>query len=129
VSPARDFPEARVAEPAVAVVVGDLLRLHEQVHMVGAQVVAQLQRLQQVEHLQHGEALRRRRGLVDGHAAIAAADRLAPIGLLRGEVAFAEHAAERGEALRHFALVEAGAAIRRDGLQRACERWISKDWT
>jgi hypothetical protein len=87
--------EARIAKPAVAVVVGDLLRLHQQVHVIGPEEVAlaELERLKEVEHFEHGEALRRRRRLADRDAAIRAADRLAPVRLLGGQVRFGEEAA------------------------------------
>src|SRR5439155_5585417 len=102
---------ARMREPALAVVLRDLLRLHQEMDMIGAEERPELERLDEIEHLEHREALRRRGRLVDRDAAIGAADRLAPVGALRGEVVFGKEAAELGELCRHLAVVEAGAAL------------------
>ena len=84
----RHVGEARVGDMAVAVVIGELLGLHHQMHAVGPEerLAVQLERLEQVQHLEHGEALGRRRRLVDRDVAIAALDRLAPARGLRLEV-------------------------------------------
>ena len=57
---------------------------------VGGVVVAQFERLQEIEHLEHCEALRRRRSLVERDAAIAAADWLAPLRSLRTKIGLGE---------------------------------------
>ena len=90
----RHVAEARVADVAVAVVIGELLGLDHEMDVVGAEerLAAQVERLEQVQHLEHREALGRRRRLVDRHAAIGADDRLAPARLLRLEVAGGEEA-------------------------------------
>src|SRR5438067_4225279 len=80
----RDEPRQRhlgmawIGKPAVAIVIGELLRLHEQVYMIRAVVRAELERLDEIQHLEHAEALRRGRRFVNGDPAVAAADRLAP---------------------------------------------------
>ena len=81
----RYIGEARVGQMAVAVVIGELLGLHHEMHVVGTQerLLVHLQRLEQVQHLQHGEALRRRGRFVDGDTAIAALERFAPARDLR----------------------------------------------
>jgi hypothetical protein len=95
-------------------VVGDLLRLHKEVHVVRTEVRTELEGLEQVQHLEHGEALRWRRRLEDRDAAVSAMDRLAPIRALRGEVALGEEAAEFGKLTRHLAFIEPGAPMRGD---------------
>ena len=52
----------------------------------------ELERLEQVQHLQHRKALGRRRCLVDRDVAIGALDRLAPARGLRREVGWGEEA-------------------------------------
>jgi hypothetical protein len=93
--------------------------------VVGAEerLAAQVERLEQVQHLEHREALGRRRRLVDRDAAIAADDRLAPARLLCLEVRGGEEAVvgprPAHQLLRHLALVEAVPAVARDRFQRA----------
>ena len=92
--------ERRIGEQAVAIVIGQLLGLDQQVQEVGAQELApvQLERLEDVEHLQHGEALRRRRRVVDLDVPVAALQGRAPVRLLGLEVGGVEEAAlPRGE--------------------------------
>src|SRR6267378_8127658 len=114
---------ARVAEPAVAIVIGELLRLHQQVDVIRAMVGAELERLDEVQHLEHGKALRRRRRLVNGYAAVSAGDRIAPIGALRGEVRAAEESAALSREARQrggdLALIVAGTPLRGDRFERA----------
>src|SRR3989441_7985006 len=118
--------EARIGEPAVAIVIGDLLRLHQEMSVSGAEERPRLERLDEIQHLEHREALRRGGRLVDRHAAIAAADRLAPVRALGGEILLAEEAAQLGELHRDFAFVEPRAALLADRLQRARERRVGK---
>ncbi|MBK7473536.1 MAG: hypothetical protein IPI73_25815 [Betaproteobacteria bacterium] len=121
----RDPGERRVGEPAVAVVIRDLLGLHHQVHVVGPEklLLVEFQRLEQVEHLQDGETLRGRRRLPEREVAVRAADRLAPGRLLRGEVQRGEEAApllrEAGELRADGALVEAGPPVAADRFEGA----------
>ena len=129
----RHVGEARVGEMAVAVVIGDLLGLHHEMHRVGPEerLFVQLEGLQQVQHLEHGEALGRRRRLVDRHVAIAALDRLAPARRLRLEVVQREEAVVgvgvAHQLARHLAVVEAVPAVAGDGLQRAREIRVLED--
>ena len=123
----RHVGEARVADVAVAVVIGELLGLHHEMDVVGAEerLAVQLERLEQVQHLEHREALGRRRRLVDRHVAIGADDRLAPARALRREIAGGEEAVvgrrPAHQLLRHLAVVEAVPAVARDSLERARE--------
>ena len=57
----RHLHEARIGEHAVAVVEGDLLGLDEQVHVIGAEILerADVEPLEEAEHLEHGQALGR----------------------------------------------------------------------
>ena len=126
----RHLAVARVGKPAVAIVVGELLRLHEQVHVVGALVGAELEGLDEVQHLEHREALRRRRRLINGHPAVGAGDGLAPVGALRSEIRATEETAvlgrEAGERAGDLAFVEASAALSGDRFERARERRIGE---
>ena len=83
------------ASSLIAVVIGDLLGLHQQVHVIGSEEIlaVQFMRLDQVEHLEHGKALRRRRRVEDRDVAIAADERLAPDRLLPVEIGEPEQAA------------------------------------
>ena len=84
-----------------------------------------VERLDEVEHLEHGEALRRRRRFVDLHAAIRRRHRLAPGGVLAGEVPLVEEPAGRPREARELACglaaVEAVAAGAGDAVERARE--------
>src|SRR6185503_2655316 len=77
--------------------------------------------------LEHREALRGRRRFIEGDAAVAAADGLAPVRALRREVALGEETAELRQLLRHLALVEAGAPLGSDGAQGFCQSNVPKD--
>ena len=128
----RHVGEARVGEMAVAVVIGELLGLHHQMHVVGAEerLAVQVERLEQVQHLEHGEALGRRRRLVDRDVAIAALDRLAPARDLRLEIVAGEEAVvgvgAAHQLARHLAVVEAVPAVAGDRLERAREVGIGE---
>ena len=122
----RHLGEARVGQPAVAVVVGDLLRLHEKMHVIGAVIRAELERLDQVQHLQHRAALRRRRRLVEGDAVVRAAQRLVPARALGAQVSGGEKAAEPCQLGRNLAFVETGATVGCDRLQRPRQRGIGQ---
>jgi hypothetical protein len=94
----RHVDEARVGEVAVAIVIRELLGLDHEVHRVGGEegLLVQLERLQQVEHFENREALRRRRRLDQRDAAVAADERLAPARVLRLQVGGGEEAAFSG---------------------------------
>jgi len=85
----------------------------------------QLERLEQVQHLQHREALGRRRRLVDRDVAIGALDRLGPARGLRLEVGLGEEAvvglAPAHQLLADVAPVEAMPAVTGDRFERASE--------
>ena len=128
----RHIHEARVAQMAVTVVIGHLLGLHQQVRMVGTEVIAfvQFEGLDEVEHFQHGEALGRCRCFVEREVAVAALEWLAPARALCGQVGQGEEAAFfHGEA-RQFggdrAFVEAGAAVFGNRAQRARETGVGE---
>src|SRR5262249_47519629 len=80
---------------------------------------------EEVQHLEGGEALGRRRRLVNGDAAIGRGHRLAPARALLAEILLGEEAAVGARVARHLArrlaLVEAGAAESADALERARE--------
>src|SRR5262249_38527583 len=80
---------------------------------------------EEVQHLEGGDALGRRRRLVNGDAAIGRGHRLAPARALLAQVLLGEEAAVGARVARHLArrlaLVEAGAAERADALERARE--------
>src|SRR5262245_6179398 len=84
-----------------------------------------LRGLDQVQHLDHGEALSRRRGLEDLDVAVPAGKRFAPGRALGREVGRVEEPAagarERGERAGGIAAVEALAAAVRDALEHECE--------
>ena len=119
----------------IAIVVCEHLRLHEQVHVIRPEIVepAQLPGLDETEHLEHGQALGRRRRLVDRDAAIGRVERLPPLGALRGKVALVEEAAVDPGVARHLgrglALVEAGAAAGADALEGPREVGIAEPVT
>ena len=77
-----------IADPAVTVGVGQLHHLDEQVQVLDGMELVALRReaLEQVEDEQRGQALRRRRRLVDRVAAIRRGDRLAPLAGVSGEI-------------------------------------------
>ena len=93
--------------------------------MVGSEKILAMQfvRLEEVEHFQHGKALRRRRRVEHRDVAIAADERLAPTGSLPAEIGEPEQAAARFGEPRHLggdrSLVKAFPAIGGDRLQRA----------
>ena len=107
----RNIGERGIRDPAVAVMVGKLLRLHQEVHVVRAQVFhcRKIIGLDQVQHLQHRDTLRGRRSLVQPDAAIVGKDRFPPLRALRAKVGFGEEPAVRAriarELLRDLALV------------------------
>src|SRR5216684_6030687 len=87
----------RVGDEPGAIGPGDLLRLDEEVPEVrGARPeAAQVERLEQVEHLQRGDSLARWRQLPDAHAAVIGADRVDPRGGRVGQVVRREQSAGR----------------------------------
>ncbi len=116
----------------VTVVVGNLLGLHHQVRMVGTEglTLVQFQRLEQVEHFEHGEALRGRRCFVNGHVAVLPADGLAPARGLGAQVVGGEEATarlgKRSESPAHIAVIEPGPAMRAELCNRACEVGVAQ---
>ena len=86
---ARHLHERRVGVVGVAVGVGQLHRLGDGVHVVGAVVAhrRQVERLEDVERLQQHRPLAREAVLVDGVAAIGRGRRLLDAGEVLGEVA------------------------------------------
>jgi hypothetical protein len=103
---------------------GQHLGLHEEVHVVGPQVLhrRQVQRLEEVQHLEHGDPLGRGRRLVDGNAPVVPGQWRSPGGALAREIALGHEAAVGARVPRDLAgdlaLVELGAAGRGDRLER-----------
>ena len=85
----RHLGEIQVGVVDGPVLVGQLLGLDEEVQVLGRVRLerADVERLQHVEDLQRGDALAVGRDLPHVVAAIAAADRLDPVGLVVAEVA------------------------------------------
>ncbi len=101
----------RIGDPAVAVRVGQLGHLDQQVQMLGRVdlVAREIEALEQVERQQRGQALGGRRRLVHRVAAVGGRDRLAPLALVRGQVLRGEEAVARHavrDRARHAPLVE-----------------------
>src|SRR5262245_43568620 len=94
-------------------------------HVVGPEErpLRDLVRLEEIEHLEHGESLCRRQRLVDRDTSIAARDRLTPPSVLRAKVGFGEEptvlARERREVADDLAPIEPRAAAGRDRLDAA----------
>ena len=107
--------------------VGNLLRLHQEVHVVRAQVFhfRKFKGLDQVQHLQHRDPLGGRRRLVQSDAAIVGRDRVAPLRALRAKVRFGEESAVCAriarELLRDLAFVIGVAPAGADGFNRTRE--------
>ncbi len=91
----RHINKLRIGQIAIAVVIGNLLGLHEQVNMLGAEIAgsAQIEPFQYMEHLKERESLRRRWRLVKLKATVAALDRFGPTRLLRRQVLRIKYAA------------------------------------
>src|SRR3954468_15260105 len=88
-------------------------------YLIGTEERPELERFDQVQHLEHRESLRRRRRLVDRHAAVGAVDRLGPAGVLRAEVALVKEAAQLLQPLGYIAAIETVAPLASNRLQRA----------
>ena len=121
----RHIGKRGIGEHLIAVVIGDLLGLYQEMDMVGPEKVlaVQFMRLDEVEHFEHGKTLRRRRRVEDRDVAVVANKGLAPDRLLPAEIGEPEQAAVfLGEA-RHLGgnrpLVKARPSVIRDRLQRA----------
>src|SRR5207247_2662594 len=86
--------------------------------------------LDQLQHLQHGKALRRRRSLVQREVAIGAGDRLAPTRVLTRKIRFGEKTAaiarELRELARRIAFVEARPATRTDHFERVRKTGVAQ---
>src|SRR5688572_18066413 len=111
----------------------ELFGFDEQVRVVGASKTHALDlvSLEDVEHLQHGDALPVRRQFPYLISAIARRDWIDPIRLVLGEVLRREKAAvflhERGNRLRHSALVKTVTAFFGDCFQSTAETSIDED--
>ena len=110
-------PEARIAEVALQVGIGQLLRLDLPVQRLGAggRIVRQRHRLHDVEHLERGHALAVRRQFVDLPAAIVGGDRLHPFGAEFAQIGRRHDAAQAVEGAQNrlgdgAAIVGVGAA-------------------
>src|SRR5438552_13524872 len=109
-----------VGEQSVAVVIRDLLRLHQQVDELRPEGIqlANLAGLDEVEHLQHRKSLGRRRRLEDLDVPVGSAEGLAPARLLRVKVRLVEKSASRTrearERARRVARVKALVPVRGD---------------
>jgi hypothetical protein len=120
------------ARVLVAIVIGQLLGLDHEVHRVSGQerLFVEVEGLQQVQHLEDGEALRRRRRLIQRDAAVAADQRLAPARVLQPQVVLREEAAlggdEAGQRGADLTGIEAGGAFRCDGLQGSRQTAIAQ---
>ena len=129
----RRLREARVADVAQHVRVGELLRLDHHVQRAGAveAVLAQRKLLHQVEHHQRRDPLRVRRQLVDRPAAIGRRDRLDPFGRELLEIAGGHRAAllvrNRQDGVGCGSLVEACSAVRGDAAQRCREVGVAEE--
>ncbi len=121
------------ADVLVAVGEGQLERLGDHVQIGGAVVphVAKVEAFEQVERVEHGEALRVGRALVDVVAPVVDRDRRGLERLHGGQVGFGDDAAVGGHAghqrLGHRAGVEAGRPLGGDGAQRSGEVGVGHD--
>ena len=121
----RHIGKRGIGQHLIAVVVGDLLGLHQEMDMVGPEEILAVQfvGLDEVEHFEHGKTLRRRRRVEDRDVAVAANKGLAPDRLLPVEIGKAEQAGVfLGEARHlggHRPFVKAGPPVIRDRLERA----------
>ena len=125
-----DGREGRIGIELRAILERELLRLEEQMQVLGAAPLerAEIEPLEDVQHLQDGDALAVRRQLEHAPAAIRRRNRLDPLGAVRAKVLAAEIAAVAADALldggRDGAVVKPGAAFVRDQLVRAREPQI-----
>ena len=98
--------------------------------MIGSEQIpaGRFMRLYQIEHLDDGKALGRRRRVVDRHIPIAADKRRAPDGSLQVKIGEPKQPSRLLREARHFggdgAFVKAGPAKVRDRLQRIRQIWI-----
>ena len=98
--------------------------------MIGSEQIpaGRFMRLYQIEHLEDGKALGRRRRVVDRHIPIAADKRRAPDGSLQVKIGEPKQPSRILREARHFggdgAFVKAGPAKVRDRLQRIRQIWI-----
>ena len=120
----RNAGEARIADVPEQVGVGELLRLDHRVQRA-RRVKAPLadgELLEDVEHLQRGDALAVGRQLADLPAAVGGLDGLHPLGLELRQVLGRHHAAAFAhhghDCLRRRTLVEAVATLLRDSPER-----------
>ena len=129
----RVLDEPRVADVREAVGKRELLRLDREMDRLrrspreGAHVVLR----ENVDHLEHHERLRRRRGRVDHEVAVRRRDGLGELRGVGGEVRGVEQAAVRAgvpdEAGREVALVQRARTLLRDRAQRAAEVRLHQD--
>ena len=82
-----------IGQVALAILERELGRLHGQVHVVGVVERADVEALQQGEDRERGEALRRGREADRLAAAVAEAQRLHPVGAMRGKIVEGQWAA------------------------------------
>jgi hypothetical protein len=128
----RHIGKQGIGEHLVAVVIGDLLGLHQEMDMVGPEEILTVQfvGLDEVEHFEHGKALRRRRRIEDRDVAVTTDKGLTPNGLLPAEIGKAKQAACRFREARHLGgdrpLIKAGPAVIRDRLQRPRKTCVGK---
>ena len=128
----RDGRELGIGVEPRPVLEGELLCLDQQMQVLGATPLErpEIETLEHVQHLQHGDALTVRRELEDAPAAIRRRHRLDPLGAMRRKIlgtqepAVAPHAAFDGR--RNRAVVERAAALVRNERVRSRERRIRK---
>ena len=113
----------RIGEVAVSILEGELRCLNEHVDVVGVVEGGDVEALDQREDREGGEPLGRWREAHDLTAAIGHADRVAPVGAVRGEVVERQWTADAGRRVRDAACerapVEFLRTVGRDGLQRS----------
>ncbi len=121
----------RIGEERVAVVVGLLAGLGEEVDPVELGQAGDVVMRQHVEHHQHREALSARRAFVDVVAAVARRHRRDDLGRGGGEVVEGVQPAKvpqtGHDVLRDRPLVEAARAVLRDALERGGELRMAHD--
>jgi hypothetical protein len=115
--------EGRIGKHLIAIVIGNLLCLYHQMQPIGSEQVhaMRFKRLDQIEHLDHRKALRRRRRVEDGDVAVAAGQRRAPGRLLSFKISRPKEAALRLREAHHFGgnrpVIEAGPPMACDGFK------------